>query len=629
MTTQNTASMKTQNEITQTNSKRAWRVFAGIALLCVLAGIADLQFRGLAWQFIYRQTGETEVIAQVRGLLELGGNLIRPALDTRPLVPIDQRQHAPFGINTFLQKEVEEPKIRVMLQMIQDAGFTWLRQEFPWEDLEVDGRGQFTDTRNDFNGDGVRDTIDAWAKYDRMVALTEAYGLQMLVRLSNPPEWAQAQGAGNFAPPSDLQDYVNYAVAVAERYKGRLRYYQIWNEPNIYPEWGENFADPRAYTEMLCRTYQALKAVDPEIVVVSAAIAPTISLDGFKGYQDIVYLQNMYDAGAGACFDVMAAQGYGLFSGAYDRRLRATSVTVARHTYYRDIMVANGDAHKPIWISEAAWNPVLDAALPREQIADFSRFGESTLQEAAENMPLLYQRAQEEWSWVGGVFYWFFTRPDPSENGQSFFYFRMVEPDYQPDKPSFTPLPVYESVKTYISTLQPTLYRGTHQAEHWAITRTDAHEQTLAGAQFGRAERLRDATFDIVGTDLRLRWHASSAPFEVYLDGQLIAEIQPADARLIQRDGWRDLGAGVLWQTDDGWQSARVLSTRTAQRHRLQVSLPRSAPADAFMVLDSVQVNDKTWDNLAPLGFVLAGLGIFSVGVLLVGLWRRLAREER
>jgi hypothetical protein len=201
---------------------------------------------------------------------------------------------------------------------------------------------------------------------------------------------------------------------------------------------------------MLCRTHDALKAIDPNIVVVSAAIAPTISLDGFAGYQDVLYLQKMYDAGAGECFDVLSAQGYGLFSGPTDRRLRTTSVNYARHTYYRDLMVANGDSHKPIWISEAAWNQVADAELPPEQIADYDRFGVNTQDEAARYMPIAYQRAAQEWSWVGQVTYWFFTRPDPSEQGQSFYYFRMVEPDYSAEKPTFTPLPIYNTVRDYI-----------------------------------------------------------------------------------------------------------------------------------------------------------------------------------
>src|SRR5690606_4806271 len=137
-----------------------------------------------------------------------------------------------------------------------------------------------------------------WDKYDQIVDLAEQYNMNLLVRLDNPPAWTHSNpDIGSFAPPDDIQDYVNYAVTVAERYQGRLRYYQIWNEPNIYPEWGEQFVDAVAYTDLLCRTYTALKAVDPEIVVITGAIAPTISLDGMN-LMDVVYLQLMYDAGA-------------------------------------------------------------------------------------------------------------------------------------------------------------------------------------------------------------------------------------------------------------------------------------------------------------------------------------------
>ena len=44
--------------------------------------------------------------------------------------------------------------------------------------------------------------------------------------------------AGDKAPPDDYQDFLNYAVAVAKRYQGRIYYYQIWNEPNANDEWG-------------------------------------------------------------------------------------------------------------------------------------------------------------------------------------------------------------------------------------------------------------------------------------------------------------------------------------------------------------------------------------------------------
>ncbi len=63
-------------------------------------------------------------------------------------------------------------------------------------------------------------------------------------------------------------DFADFAAAVVERYRGRIRYYQIWNEPNVYPEWGNQPVDPEAYTALLCQTY-ARSRIDPGAVVIS------------------------------------------------------------------------------------------------------------------------------------------------------------------------------------------------------------------------------------------------------------------------------------------------------------------------------------------------------------------------
>ena len=553
-------------------------LFLALAALLIPLGLLglDLANQGLAWQLMWSQTGEEAPLAQIRGLVEVAGNLVRQPLATEPLAPIQHKSAMPYGVNTFLQQEVERPKIEAMLAMIRAAGFGWLRQEFPWEDLEVDGRGQFKDSRQDRDGDGVADTVDGWAKYDQIVDLTEAYGLRLLVRLSNPPAWSRADpDAGAFAPPDDLQDFVNYAVAVARRYRGRISHYQVWNEPNIYPEWGNAFVDPARYVELLCRTHDALKQVDPGLVVHSAAIAPTVSLDGYFGFSDLIFLQEMYDLGAGKCFDVMSAQGYGLFSGPSDRRLRATSVNVARHSYYRDIMVRNGDAHKPIWLSEAAWNATLDAELPRDQIDAFSRYGNVTQAQAARYMPLLYERAQREWPWVGNVMYWFFTRKDPFEAKQSKYYFRMVEPDYQPEKPTFTPLPVYDSVRDYIVNQAPTLHRGKHQAETWQV-QSAGRLIADASARFGRAKQFDSGiAFRVRGTAVEIRWRAAA-------------------------------------DDDSAWRISRFLLSSTSAR-------AASLDLDSPVIVDEITVYDLSLNYLTPLlagglalALLLAGAIVFA-----------------
>jgi hypothetical protein len=55
----------------------------------------------------------------------------------------------PFGVNTFLEQEAEPEKRDRSLRLIAEAGFHWIRQEFPWEDIEIHGKGDFEDRRHE------------------------------------------------------------------------------------------------------------------------------------------------------------------------------------------------------------------------------------------------------------------------------------------------------------------------------------------------------------------------------------------------------------------------------------------------------------------------------------------------
>jgi len=413
---------------------------------------------------MFAWTGEENLLPQVRGMGQLVTNVLHPQPRTAPDVPVAHAGVNPFGINAFLEQEVEEWKREQSLQMIADAGFHWIRQEFPWEDIEIHGKGDFVDRRNDLDGDGQIDAVDAWAKYDHIVDLAGQYGLEVVARLSNPPAWTRADGDAQCpkAPPDDLTDWCDYVYTVVSRYRGRVRYYQLWNEPNIYDEWGEQPVDPEGYTRLLCEGYRRAKEADPDAVIISGALAPTVSLHPGPGpgtgLNDLVFLQRMYDAGAADCFDVLSVNDYMLWSGPTDHRMQPLNINFARPVYIRDIMVANGDAAKPVWISEMNSN-----AVPHDpDIQDWVRYGQVTPEQQARYAVLAYQRAMEEWPWVGVVNFWFFKRASDAERDQSWYYFRMVEPD-------FTPLPVYETMREYTASLTPTLYPGTHQEDHWAL----------------------------------------------------------------------------------------------------------------------------------------------------------------
>ena len=196
--------------------------------------------------WLWSQTGETAFLPQVKGLTDLASGLLRPRLHLATQQTTAHANVSPFGINVFLEQEVEPTKREQAVLMAAQAGFQWLRQEFPWEDIEIHAKGDFEDRRHD-------PARSAWEKYDRIVALADQYGMGLIVRISNPPAWSRAEGneVGSYAPPDSYDDFADFAGAVAGRYQGRIRYYQLWNEPNIYPEWGVYPTDPVAYTALL------------------------------------------------------------------------------------------------------------------------------------------------------------------------------------------------------------------------------------------------------------------------------------------------------------------------------------------------------------------------------------------
>ena len=482
------------------NNVIRWVILLILASLLLLSGLAV--FAGLAgtqpngYSLLFNLTGEEALLPQLKGLSDLAAGAMRPRLRTDAMAPVAHAGLNPFGVNVFLEQEVEPAKRELAVRMAHEAGFRWLRQEFPWEDIEIHGKGDFEDRRHE-------PYRSAWEKYDHIVALAEQYDMELIVRLSNPPEWTRAEGdaAGTFAPPDNLDDYGDFVQAVVERYKGRVRYYQIWNEPNIYPEWGEAVISPEDYVALLKVGAERARAADPAVVIISGALASTIDLDGIHvpshNFNDLTFLQRMYDAGAAPYFDVLAMQGYGLWSGPTDRRMNPRVINFSRPRFVRDVMVRNGDAGKAIWISEMNWNAVPD------EIAD-KRYGQVTLEQQAEYLPLAYERLQREWPWLGVANTWYLKRATDAweQNDQPEAYFRLLAPD-------FTPQPVYDSIKAYTASITPTLYAGAHQESHWALHYAGDWQQVDdASAQLGQFMQTSDPqaalSFQFQGSDLIL-----------------------------------------------------------------------------------------------------------------------------
>jgi len=108
-------------------------------------------------------------------------------------------------------------------------------------------------------------------------------------------------GDGGPTKPESIQGFVNYAKFVARHFKGRIRYYEIWNEENSWAWYGSP-PDPKAFGSLLRETAKALKEIDPEIKVMvggTAALAPT-------------FITESLEQGAGPYLDGIAFHPYGM-----------------------------------------------------------------------------------------------------------------------------------------------------------------------------------------------------------------------------------------------------------------------------------------------------------------------------
>jgi hypothetical protein len=330
-------------------------------------------------------------------------------------VPAEDGTGAPaLGMNVFLEQEVEPAKRQATLDLLRASGVTWVRQELPWEQIEPVAKGETTDPY--FGG-------STWTKFDDIVDRTSGSGLQLMLRLDTSPRWALPPGATDgLSPPVNYDDYFDFVSEVSTRYRGRVAAYQIWNEPNLTSEWGHRPPSATDYARLLEGAAQRIHAADPSAQVVMAALSPTLT-ENSDALNELIYLQQLYDAGVRGSFDVLAVQAYGLRGGPDDPRVDASDVTFSRPTLVRQVMVANGDADVPVWATEMGWND-------NPPSTAYQEFGRVTPSLQARYTVRAFDRVAEQWPWLKVGFVWFFKRADYTNQDQDWFYFRVANPDF-------------------------------------------------------------------------------------------------------------------------------------------------------------------------------------------------------
>ena len=394
-----------------------------------------------------------------------------------------------IGANTFLHREPDVAKVRRELEVLRQAGVGLVRQEFNWAEFEPLNPDEHPDIGR-----------DAWVKYDQIVEAARGAGIEILARLDRAPAWATPgfdprSNPWMQAPPADNADFADFAGQLATRYRGKVRYYQIWNEPNLFGEWGGRPPDPAEYLAMLRAVGQAIRAADPDARIVLAGLAPTIET-GPDNLSDLLFLRTLYQLGAKGDFDVAASMSYGLWTGPRDPRVDDQRVNYPRAVLWREAMLEFGDAQTPVWAAEYGW-----MSLPVGWTGEPGIWGNHSIEDQAAWTVDGIRRAREQWPWMPTIVIWASRWPEDLNARDPTPYFRLMDKD-------FTPRPNLEAVRGAFG--GPVAAGvGLHQETHAAVSFDGPWPRVpsnLASLTFHRQTGVAGAsvTFRFEGTDVGL-----------------------------------------------------------------------------------------------------------------------------
>ena len=156
---------------------------------------------------------------------------------------------SPFGMGLYLYRYPNNAKgldeMERAARMASAAGVRWSREEVLWSWVER-----------------KKGTFD-WSFYDKVVKTAQRNGIAIYGLLDYWSEWTKPY------TPEGIADYCVYVEATVSHFRDDIRYWEIWNEPNIFFWQGPK----DLYAELLKQSYAAIKRVAPNQPVLGCSTA--------------------------------------------------------------------------------------------------------------------------------------------------------------------------------------------------------------------------------------------------------------------------------------------------------------------------------------------------------------------
>ncbi len=287
-----------------------------------------------------------------------------PEPTPEPTLMAIERTAFDFGIQVQESYDIYDFWMTVVHDQLH---LNWVKQQVRWEFIEPE-QGQYD-----------------WTILDIVIPEAHRRGVHMMLSIVTAPEWARQPGAdmSKHGPPADPQQYVRFVTDILQRYgteyPGTIGAIEVWNEMNLDREWASvNGLSSQEYVRLLSATYDAIKAIDPGIIVISGALSPgggwvepdgrvsavddfdyldALIRDGVLNYADCVGAHhNGYNIGPTVPWDQAPADSNAigaLFRGPFDNPHHSWSLYSTLSTYANKIQLAGGSQR--LCVTEFGW----------------------------------------------------------------------------------------------------------------------------------------------------------------------------------------------------------------------------------------------------------------------------------
>jgi len=184
-----------------------------------------------------------------------------------------------------------------------------------------------------------------WSKLDTLINRITPHNVDIVYTFWKVPRWASSRpedscgkgDAGECYPPVNPRDWQDFVTAITSRYRGRIKYWEVWNEPNANNFWSATAAQ---MVTMASEVYPIIRASGG--IVVSPCPQGTSADRWMKSY---------LDAGGGDYSDIIAFHGY-LGASNLDNIESAHGGLVTR---MMNVMANREQASKELWDTEHSW----------------------------------------------------------------------------------------------------------------------------------------------------------------------------------------------------------------------------------------------------------------------------------